>query len=173
MNVQHFFRPGEEFCKEPLFYKDCGLDNIILKNGFTVETIDGEDFLTVSDLDGLHRAIGLHIVLNRKAPSGKELRFLRGELQMSQADLARVLDVSDQSVARWEKGQSEANGAAVFGLRMIYLLSLTSEKKRSKIMSGIIPRLRKLMQSDETTENIVLFYTGDKWQEPERRRVNA
>jgi hypothetical protein len=56
---------------------------------------------------------------------------------------------------------------------MIYLISLAPEKERGKIMSSILPHLRKLMQSDETSDNIVLFYTGDKWQEPEKRAVNA
>lgn len=166
MNIHHFVRPGEELCKEPLHYKDCGLDNIYLKNGFSWEEEDGEKFLTVTDIDGLHRAIGLHIVLTRKAPSGKEMRFLRNELNMSQADLARLLSVSDQSVARWEKGQCEANGAAVFSLRLIYLLSLVPAGEREKLMDSLLERLEKLSASDETSDAIVLSYKGQRWWDP-------
>ncbi len=165
MTIHHFVRHGEELCKEPLHYTDCGLDNIYLKNGFSWENDEEDRYLTVSDIDGLHRAIGLHIVLARKAPSGKEMRFLRNELSMSQADLARTLGVSDQSVARWEKGQSEANGAAVLGLRFIYLLSLVPAKQREKLMDSLLERLEKLSESDETSDAIFLSYNG-KWRDP-------
>lgn len=163
MNIQQFYRKGERLSKEPLHYTDCGLDNIYLSNGFSVDIVDGEEYLTVTNIDGLHRAIGLHIVLERKAPSGKELRFLRSELDMSQAQLARVLGVTDQSVARWEKGQTEPNGPAVLSLRMIYLLSLMPAKERDEIMEGLLGRLDRLSQIDEVSDNITLSYCGERW----------
>ncbi|MGO8068713.1 helix-turn-helix domain-containing protein [Rhizobium leguminosarum] len=166
MTVQSFYIPGEKLREEPLHYKDCGLDNIYLKNGFNVENHDGEQYLTVTDIDGLHKAIGMHIVLGRKAPSGQELRFIRNELGMSQSDLARVLDISDQSVARWEKGKCEANGAAVFALRLVYLLSLIPKKEQPLILQDILQRFKKLMEEDETTDEIVLSYSGKQWLNP-------
>ncbi|WP_421857755.1 helix-turn-helix domain-containing protein [Oricola sp.] len=166
MNIQHFYRPEEAIQSDPLHYTDCGLDNIYLSNGFEIEEIDGEQTLSVANLDGLHAAIGLHIVLERKAPSPKELRFLRNELDMSQAELAQVLGVSDQTVARWEKGQCDANGAGVFGLRMIYLLSLTPERDRDALLNNILERLKRLTERDETDDNITLTYFGQKWHSP-------
>lgn len=166
MNIQTFYRPQEAFQSEPLHYTDCGLDNIYLNNGFELEQVDGEPALSIADLDGLHRAIGLHIVLERKAPSAKELRFLRNELDMSQADLAGVLGVSDQTVARWEKGQCEANGAAVFGLRMIYVLSLVPEQQRQELLNGLLDRLRKLTEMDEVSDCIQLTYRDHEWHSP-------
>ncbi|MBB4201147.1 DNA-binding transcriptional regulator YiaG [Rhodoblastus sphagnicola] len=166
MNIRHFAIKGEAFCKEPLHYTDCGLDNIYLRNGFSLDADEEDQYLTVADIDGLHRAIGMNIVLTRKAPSGKELRFLRHELKMSQAELATVLSVSDQSVARWEKGQCEANGAAVFALRIIYLLSLVPDDERTSLLDGILERLKRLSEEDETTDDIVLSYVGKKWQAP-------
>ncbi|MBZ9985714.1 helix-turn-helix domain-containing protein [Mesorhizobium sp. BH1-1-5] len=163
---QHFYRKGEDLCKEPLHYTMSGLDNIYLKNGFEWEWEDGEKYLSVKDMDGLHRAIGLHIVLARKAPTGKELRFLRNELNMSQADLAKVLSVSDQSVARWEKGHCEANGGAVFALRTIYLLSLVPVEERAALLDGLVERLKRLADADETSDSIVLQFKDNKWRDP-------
>ena len=142
MNIHQFYRANEALCDAPLHYLDCGLDNIYLKNGFEVSEDDGDKFLTVTDLDGLHRAIGLHIVLGRKAPSGKELRFLRNEMDMSQNELATMLGLSDQSVARWEKEQCDINGAAVFALRVIYLLSLVQDDEREKIIRRLLAKRR-------------------------------
>ena len=170
-DIQHFIRPGEALCDEPLHYEECGLDNIYLKNGFSWDEDDGERYVSVKDIDGLHKAIGLHIVLTRKAPSGKEMRFLRNELSMSQADLAKVLSVSDQSIARWEKGQCEANGAAVFALRIVYLLSLVPEKQRETLMNTLLDRLSALAETDETTDEIILSYDDHGWVDPDVRIV--
>lgn len=168
MTIQQFYRPNDERAHEPLHYTDCGLDNIYLDNGFTIEEVDGEKFLSVADIDGLHRAIGLHIVLERKAPSGKELRFLRNELDLSQAELARILGVTDQSVARWEKGQCEASGPAVLSLRMIYLLSLLPEDERNKIMSTLRDKLVQLQETDEISDAVLMSYNGRAWSDPGR-----
>ncbi len=166
MTVQNFYRIDEDLSDEGHHYVECGLDNIYLSNGFTKEIIDGEEYLTVKDIDGLHRAIGLHIVLEKKAPTGKELRFLRSELDMTQSDLARVLSVTDQSVARWEKGQSEPNGPAVLALRLIYLLSLVPDDRKPDVMKGIVERLEKLAEKDETSDDFVLSYADDHWSVP-------
>lgn len=168
MTIQSFYRPDEEVQSEPLHYTDCGLDNIFLQNGFKKETIDGEEYVSVTDLDGLHAAIGLHIALERKAPLPRELRFLRDEMGFSQADLAKTLGISPQTVARWEKGQCEtANGAAVFALRIVYLLSLTPEENRDRLLTDIVQRLTDLSDRDETSDSITLSYFGHKWHSPD------
>lgn len=165
MNI-HFARTGEQLCDETLHYRDCGLDNIYLQNGFSKLCEDGEEHVAVTDIDGLHEAIGLHIVLARKAPSGNELRFLRNEMGYSQAGLADTLDVSDQSIARWEKSQSDINGPAMFALRVLYVLSRLPNEERQQVLDGLLERLSKLMAADETCDDIVLSFENDKWHDP-------
>jgi len=163
MTDTHFFKPNAAVEAEPFHYKGCMLDNIYLQNGFKVTEIDGEKHTSIEDLDSLHQAIGLHIVLERKAPSGKELRFLRTEMRMTQAELAQVLGVTDQSVARWEKEQFESKGGALAALRMIYIVSLLTEEERAELLASIVSRLKDLAEMDENSENIVLMHSGDRW----------
>ena len=74
MTPREFYRTGEMLSDEPLRYTASGLDNIYLANGFAREVDeDGDSFISITDIDGLHRAIATHIVLHRKAPIGKEL----------------------------------------------------------------------------------------------------
>ena len=61
------------------------------------------------------------IVADRKKLSGREFRFLRTELLMSQATLARMLGVTELTVARWEKGHAKLPQMADATLRMLYL----------------------------------------------------
>ena len=67
------------------------------------------------------RAIGEHVSRHRKALSGKELRFLRQEMLMSQATLAHLLDVSEQTVHRWEAEKTSCPRAADALIRRLYL----------------------------------------------------
>lgn len=168
-NVQEFYREGEDHKPEPLHYTVSGLDEIYLLNGFSVDVdSDGEQTTTNIDLDGLHRAIALHIVMRRKAPSGKELRFLREELGYTQAELASLLSVSDQSVARWEKEHTDPNGAAVTALRMLYLIC---KREHTALLEHFDDRLRGLAEQDDDAANedsIVLSYSGKEWHDQGR-----
>jgi DNA-binding transcriptional regulator YiaG len=96
---------------DPYLYRACGLDGIFLLNGYTEEEHDGEKYVSIRDVDGLHWAIGKHIVMNRKVLAPKEIRFLRTTMNLTQAELAETLGKNSQSVARWEKGTSELPGA--------------------------------------------------------------
>lgn len=116
-----FARTDKPVTAEPLHYKQCGLDDVYLLNGYTVhETTYGKG-VSVEDVDGLHRAIALSVIKNKAVLSGKEIKFFRKLMAFTQADLARKLRCDVQSVARWEKGQSDVNGASDLCIRAFYL----------------------------------------------------
>lgn len=161
MKQQHYVRRGERLSPKPLHYTDCGLDNVYLLNGFE----DDGEALRIKDLEGLHRAIGLNIATERKAPSGKELRFLRDEMDMTQAELGRLLGISSQSVARWEKGQTESIGAAIFGVRVLYLLSLMPQEQVSSALAELKGKLEALVAVDEVTDSVSFSYVDHQWRD--------
>lgn len=101
-------------------YTECGLPNIFLLNGYKViETARGRS-VSVTDMDGLHRAIGLLLVTSKKDLSGEEIRFLRHELLMSQSTLGRLLGVSEQAIRRWENGKINIPKPSESLLRLLY-----------------------------------------------------
>lgn len=107
--------------KEPLHYPECGLDDVYLLNGYeTVETPYGSG-IAVKDVDALREAIAWHLATRKKALTGKEIRFLRKQLDLTQSELARLLGVDAQTVARWEKGTSAIPGPAEALLRLLYV----------------------------------------------------
>ncbi|MBV0932375.1 helix-turn-helix domain-containing protein [Marinobacterium weihaiense] len=84
-------------------YTSCGLPNIYLKNGFKeYETPYGKG-VAIEDVPGLHKAIAMAIIESPSKLTGKEIKFLRKELNLSQKRLGLLLGVEDQTVARWEK----------------------------------------------------------------------
>lgn len=121
MKRQKEWRYRGEQDKAPLHYTDCGLDDVYLLSGYEVHHIDGEEGLSIKNLDQLHRAIGRYLSSQKKALSGKELRFLRKQMDLSQSDLGKMLGLSSQQVARWEKGESEISGPADRLIRALFI----------------------------------------------------
>lgn len=121
------FRHVGETDKEPYHYTQCGLDDVYLMSGYEVEHEDGEEWFSVKHMDELHRAIGRALAAEKKELSGKEVRFLRKEMDLTQAELGRLVGLSDQAVARWEKGQTEMPRPAEYLLRYIYLQYLDEQ----------------------------------------------
>ncbi len=87
--------------------KRAGWTTSIWSMEFSREIIDDEEYLTIENLDALWKAIAMHLVTKQKVLAPKELRFLRERMGLTQAELGARLRVSDQTVARWEKGKGE------------------------------------------------------------------
>jgi DNA-binding transcriptional regulator YiaG len=138
-------------------YKACGLDGVYLLNGFdTVTTSEGVG-VTVRNIDALHDAIGQHLVTERKELSGKELRFLRKEMDLTQAELGRFIGLSSQQVARWEKAESAISQPADYLLRKLYLEHINGEVSLKELVE-------ELDDKDSSEPREQLFSAADgKW----------
>ena len=101
-------------------YAECGLNNIYILNGYQfIETPRGKA-VSVRNVDGLHKAIGLFLVTAKKDLTPDEVRFLRLEMLMSQAALARLLGMSEQAIRRWENGKVTIPKPSESLLRLLY-----------------------------------------------------
>jgi len=165
------FQMSNQFAVEeqPLHYTACGLDNVYLLNGFKRETIDGEEYVTIEDLDGLWKVIGLHLVTTRKALAPKEIKFLRHHMDMTQAELGARLRVSDQTVARWEKDHCDLPGPADLMLRVLFLGSRMAQPEGNELLREIIKLLDQLQERDESKSADVFEHGTERWKDSERK----
>ncbi len=106
---------------EPLHYTASGLPDVWLLNGFHREETSHGPAIRIEDADGLHRTLARTLVTNKKSLAPAELRFLRKLLALSQANVARLIGSTDQTVARWEKGETSIDPAAERLIRFIVL----------------------------------------------------
>lgn len=118
-------------------YKECGLDNVTVE-GIPCQDDDGDEVVTIHNIAGLHRAIAEAIVAHKAGISGKELRFLRTEMGMTQAELAKVVHHDTQSIGRWERGEVpiEPNADALIRLLSVERLNLTVGTDSVENLSG-------------------------------------
>jgi DNA-binding transcriptional regulator YiaG len=109
-------------------YTLCGLDYVYLVNGYVRQETPHGTAVSVQDVEGLHRAIADDIIRNRAQLSGQEIRFLRKEMDLSQSNLAVLLGVDSQTVARWEKNASNIHGSADRLLRVLYEFNVCGDE---------------------------------------------
>lgn len=138
-----------------LHYTMCGLDNVFLVNGFRLRSSPYGKGFSIDDIDGLHAAIGRRLIQERKTLSGKELRFLRHEMDLSQNRLATLLGVDEQTVARWEKGQASISGPADKMIRLLYSEWVGDKAEVARLLDH-------LAELDETETRKALFKETDK-----------
>ena len=143
---------------EPLHFTACGLDDVFLGSGYdVVDTPEGRG-VRIRNLDGLHCAIGEYLATHKKTLHGKELRYLRKHMDMTQAELGNLIGLSSQQVARWEKDQCDISGAAESLLRILFMEHL----RKNISVRGL---LVELDECDVIAEDKTTFVATDKgWQ---------
>ncbi|MBF0324242.1 MAG: helix-turn-helix domain-containing protein [Alphaproteobacteria bacterium] len=89
----------------PYRYTESGLETVFIHGIKLTIDEDGDEVVTIPNVNGLHKAIALAIIGRPGLMTGKELRFLRTEMGMTQAELATCIHKEPQSVGRWERGE--------------------------------------------------------------------
>lgn len=121
-------------------YIESGLKNIWLVNGFTIKQTEYGETVSIQDVEGLHRCIGM-IIARRPKFTGPELRFIRKELGMSQKSLSDFVGSSEQTVSLWERHGSVPRAAD----RLIKLAYLEAISKQGNVkIKEMIERLNQL-----------------------------
>ena|SRR5450759_3281864 len=137
-------------------YLESGLPNVWLQNGFTVHKTAYGEGVSIDDVEGLHKVIGLDLVEHKSRLTGSEFRFLRKELGLSQAKLARLWGYESQAIALWEK----RSRVPVIADRFIRAYYLEVEKGNAKIVE-MIEKLNDMDAREET--RLVFEDTGRGW----------
>jgi DNA-binding transcriptional regulator YiaG len=144
------------------YYTESGLDSIYLVNGFEFVDSPRGRSVVIQDIDGLHDMIGTILINERKDLSGKELRFLRQEMAMSQDTLANLLGVSDQSIRNWEREKTAGiTSTAQSVVRLLYQEHLGGNEK----IKGSLKRIADL--EEEIDHRLTLEATNKGWQAKE------
>lgn len=137
-------------------YTACGLDNVFLKKGGYVLSKDGKSY-SIKALDELHDCIAMALITGTQHLTGRELRFLRKELCLTQAKVAKRMGVDVQAVARWEKGKAK-NPLADRFIRTLYL-----SKKHADVSRNLDGVLDDISDLDIKEHKQWLFEQNNKW----------
>lgn len=118
-------------------YKESGLSYVYLINGYReVMTPHGKG-VAIEDVEGLHFAIAQTAVTQRKHLTGPEVRFIRKFMELTQAQLADLLGVEEQTVRLWEK-RPRAPKAADRAIRLLFLNMANAKHASKTTISDIV-----------------------------------
>lgn len=112
-------------------YTECGLDNVIIDEVSVVVDDNGHKVYCIPNVKSLHRSIAHALIIQESGLSGKEVRFLRTEMGLTQEQLAAVIKVSRATVNRWESGRGSIDPNAEFLIRMLAAEKLGIDLKLS------------------------------------------
>ncbi len=139
-----------------LHYTMCGLDNVWLKNGYVVRDTPYGKAVAVRHAEQLHQMLAMKLVKKPGKLTGKELRFLRVQLGLTQEGLAKLLGVTEQSVSLWERrGKVPRSGDA---MTRFYFMA---RHEGDVTISQAIDRVKTVEKM--VHQKIVAASTGRKW----------
>jgi DNA-binding transcriptional regulator YiaG len=112
---------------EKYHYTQSGLDNVWLVNGFAIQDSPYGRGVAIENVEGLHAAIADALVRKPGQLTGKEFRYLRKQLDLSQARIGELMGKGAQAVAKWEKAD-QVPTATGFLVRHIYKQALNGRQ---------------------------------------------
>lgn len=105
-------------------YTECGLDNVYIMDMPPREDDKGNAVAEILSIGYLHGILAMDLSVRDGGWSGKELRFIRTEMNMTQAKLADLVRKDRQTVIRWEGGSHDIdpNAEVIIRMKMIEFL---------------------------------------------------
>jgi len=93
--------------KDMFHYTACGLNNVWLANGYSLKQTKYGQGVSIMDVDGLHKLLASKLVDKDGLLSGKEFRFLRVQLGLTQQGLGKLMgNISENAISLWERKDS-------------------------------------------------------------------
>ena len=139
-------------------YTECGLDNVFILADSIEQDDDGEKVIMIPAIGLLHQAITEGVINNAGILNGKEIRFLRTEMEKTQAELAEILHCDSQTIARWEKDEHAISPALDMIIRQLVSEELgipLAHKDDIKALS------QERSDAEETTRDIRAQFNND------------
>ena len=137
-------------------YTECGLANIMI-DADLIETDDqGEKVVTIPAIGLLHKTIAQGLIAQSNSLSGAEIRFLRTEMGLTQAELAILLHRDTQSVGRWERAEAELDPT-----QDIVIRQLVAEKLSLKLAPSVQEQSQNVLPK-ASRDQIRIRLTEDK-----------
>ncbi|MEP7121882.1 MAG: YgiT-type zinc finger protein [Byssovorax sp.] len=120
----------------PLF----GLDRVLLDRAPALICEEcGHVVLDGETIEAARRKLAVLIVRNRSSLTGREARFLRETMNMTQAQLADRLQIIRGTVTRWEAGE-DLGPVQSFALRTLAAWALGGEQLAHSVSAPDVPQ---------------------------------
>lgn len=104
---------------KPYHYTECGLDSVFIEGMTSIEDHAGDETITIPAIGMLHQVIAEGIVTLPSKMGGRELRFLRTEMGLTQEQLSETMKVTLLTISRWEREETPIKDTAEMLIRLM------------------------------------------------------
>lgn len=147
--------------------KEIGFPGVVLLGGYLIDEEDGEEFVEIQKINGLHRAVAEAICSCDVELNSSMIRFLRDFLELTQGEFARTLKFSDrQMISYWERGEKKPSPQSQYMIKSKILAGinrttthafadrLIENKSPEKFEFDVVDGVWKWVNSKEVQSNI-------------------
>jgi putative transcriptional regulator len=110
-------------------YLESGLDNVIICDVEMIKCACGEESALIPAIIALHKAIANFLLEKETQLTGKEIRFLRKEMELRGKDFANMVGVDNATLSHWESGRTKPPIKADRLIRVLYAIKMKPEKE--------------------------------------------
>jgi putative zinc finger/helix-turn-helix YgiT family protein len=143
--------------RENYRYTECGLDSVTLMNVEVRRCPECGDYeVDIPRMEELHCLIAQEVASKGPRLTAQEIRFLRKYLGFSGVDFAATLDVTPETVSRWEGGKKQMSPISERALRLMVFV-------RSPIEEYPLERLAEVAQGEAIPLRMRLRESRSKW----------
>ena len=126
--------------KQTYQYKDCGLDNVYLRNvDLRICESCGEKSIRIPRIKELHATIGRAVAMQPCQLRGQDIRFLRRQLGFSAREWATFLRTDTSTLSRWENDQQVIGIQSDALIRLLYF-RIRDEQEGELSRDGVAAR---------------------------------
>lgn len=126
--------------KKPYHYTQCGLDYIYLMDGYTIHETECGEGISIENMKELYNFIADEIVSFPVCFRGQEVRFIRSVLDLTQHQIAKILGVTRDTIAKYEKERNKVIPKTQDGLLRYIYRDMTGSQKLKQILDIINER---------------------------------
>lgn len=141
-------------------YTDCGLETVLLTNGYRCGKQGEHVQVDIEDKPALHQVLAKLLINRRNLLSCHEIRFLRREMSMSVHELAAVMGVQSDVIERWERGETGLPRVADVSLRALFVGSRLEESE-----PGLYLHILSETECRQSSETLFLTYADKGWRQ--------
>lgn len=107
------------------YYTACGLNNVIIANMPARQDDAGDKVIEIPMINALHATLTMELATKESSLLPEELKFVRTEMGLTQAELAERIKKDHQTIGRWERGENPVDPTAEVIVRMLAFEHLT------------------------------------------------
>ena len=100
-------------------YTACGLTNVIIEGMPARQDDAGDKVIEIPMINALHAMLTMELATKESSLLPEELKFVRTEMGLTQAELAERIKKDHQTIGRWERGENPVDPTAEVIVRLL------------------------------------------------------